>query len=417
MLDLILKYARSMIQRTLLVAILLCCCGPAIAQTAGGSISGTVRDAAGGVIPGAAVLVRNVETGAQQMVDTNANGFYAFAALAVGHYEMEVSFSGFKPNKRTGLVIDVGTKLQIDVDMELGEQSEAVTVTDTAVRVETASTQVGDVLASTEITAVALNGRSFTDLMSLQPGIVPMTTQQPDSIVMAGASVAIAPSGGLNPGNQSISGQREDANGFMVNGGDVKELMNGGTTIVPNLDSIAEFRILTDNFDAEYGNYSGGIVNVVTKSGSNQLHGSAFEFLRNTVLDAKNYFSSERSKFDQNQFGGTVGGPIAKDKVFFFGDYQGTRTQQGIDTGLIPVPSGADRGGNLFDQASSLTGKVSGSNLAGISRRSLVTGLQRMSPTSLRAALRARACFRMPLFRRVPGRLRPSTCCSTFLRP
>jgi hypothetical protein len=355
-----------MIQRTLLVAILLCCCRAAIAQTAGGSISGTVRDAAGGVIPGAAVLVRNVETGAQQMVDTNANGFYAFTALPVGHYEMETSFSGFKPNKRTGLVIDVGTKLQIDVDMELGEQSEAVTVSDTAVRVETASTQVGDVLASTEITAVALNGRSFTDLMSLQPGIVPMTTQQPDSIVMAGASVAIAPSGGLNPGNQSISGQREDANGFMVNGGDVKELMNGGTTIVPNLDSIAEFRILTDNFDAEYGNYSGGIVNVVTKSGSNQLHGSAFEFLRNTVLDAKNYFSSERSKFDQNQFGGTVGGPIAKDKVFFFGDYQGTRTQQGIDTGLIPVPSGADRGGNLFDQASSLTGTVSGSNLAGL---------------------------------------------------
>src|SRR5258706_9519450 len=126
---------------------------------------------------------------------------------------------------------------------------------------------------------------------------------------MAGASVAIAPSGLLNPGNQSISGQREDANGFVVNGGDVKELMNGGTAIVPNLDSIAEFRVLTNNFDAEYGNYSGGIVNVVIKGGTNQVHGSGFEFLRNTSLDAKSFFSPERNVSRQNQFGGSVGGP------------------------------------------------------------------------------------------------------------
>ena len=118
----------------------------------------------------------------------------------------------------------------------------------------------------------------------------------------------------------------------MVNGGDVKELMNGGTSIVPNLDSIAEFRVLTNNFDAEYGNYSGGIVNVVTKSGSNQLHGSAFEFLRNTDLDARNFFSPERSFYRQNQFGGTVGGPIKKNKVFFFADYQGTRTERKAST-------------------------------------------------------------------------------------
>src|SRR6202030_69902 len=195
------------------------------------------------------------------------------------------------------------------VTLALGQRTEDITVTDTTsdvnVHVETASTQLGEVVSGAQITAVALNGRSFTDLLALQPGIVPSSTQQPDSIVMAGASVAISPSGGLNAGNQSISGQREDANGFMVNGGDVKELMNGGTTIVPNLDSIAEFRVLTNNFDAEYGNYSGGIVNVVTKSGTNVLHGSAFEFLRNTALDAKNYFSSQRAKFNQNQFGGT----------------------------------------------------------------------------------------------------------------
>ncbi len=164
---------------------------------------------------------------------------------------------------------------------------------------------------------------------------------------MAGASVAIAPSGGLNPGNQSISGQREDANGFLVNGGDVKELMNGGTAIIPDLDSIAEFRVLTNNFDAEYGNYSGGIINVVTKCGSNQFHGSAFEFLRNTDLDARNFFSPQRGFYRQNQFGGTVGGPIKKNKLFFFLDYQGTRNAQGLDTGLIQVPTLAERSGQL----------------------------------------------------------------------
>src|ERR1035438_481500 len=126
---------------------------------------------------------------------------------------------------------------------------------------------MGEVVTGSQMTAVALNGRSYTDLLALQPGIVPVTTQTPDSIVMAGVTTAIAPSGVLNAGNQSISGQREDANGYIVNGGDVKELMNGGTLVVPNLDSIAEFRVLTNNFDAQYGNYSGGVVNVVTKSG------------------------------------------------------------------------------------------------------------------------------------------------------
>ena len=159
---------------------------------------------------------------------------------------------------------------------------------------------------------------------------------------MAGVTVATTPSGTLNPGNQSISGQREDANGFLVNGSDVKEEMNGGTSIIPNLDSISEFRVLTSNFDAEFGNYAGGIVNVVTKSGTDNIHGDAFEFLRNTDLDAKNYFSPNRETYQQNQFGGTIGGPVKKDKLFIFGDYQGTRTIEGLDTGLITVPSLAE---------------------------------------------------------------------------
>jgi hypothetical protein len=318
----------------------------------GGSISGTVTDQTGAVVPDTTVTALNLDTTVQQTTKTNTNGLYAFTSLPVGRYEIEILREGFKPYKRTGLVIDANAALREDISLTVGEQSEEVVVSDTAVHVETESSQMGEVVTGAEITAVALNGRSFTDLLALQPGIVPMSTQTPDSVVMAGATVAIAPSGGLNAGNQSISGQREDANGFLVNGGDVKELMNGGTLIVPDLDSISEFRILTNNFDAEYGNYSGGIVNVVTKSGTNQLHGEAFDFLRNTALDAKSYFDPTVETYRQNQFGGTLGGPIAKSKIFFFADYQGTRTAEGLPTGNISVPTNSERSGNLSDLAS-----------------------------------------------------------------
>jgi hypothetical protein len=310
----------------------------------------------------------NVALGLQTKTVADANGEYSLPSLPIGTYDILFAATGFRAEKRTGLVIDANAAIQQNMTLQVAEHSDAVTITETIadVHVETASTQLGEVVSGKAMTAVALNGRSFTDLLALQPGIVPMTTQQPDSIVMAGASVAIPPSGTLNAGNQSITGQREDANGFMVNGGDVKELMNGGTTIVPNLDSIAEFRILTDNFDAEFGNYSGGVVNVVTKSGMNRVHGSAFEFLRNTDLDARNFFSPERGFYRQNQFGGTVGGAVRRNAVFFFGDYQGTRQSQGVDTGLIPVPTVGDRSGNLADQAASLTGEVSGPYLANL---------------------------------------------------
>jgi hypothetical protein len=333
-----------------------------------GKVSGTVKDPSGLAIPGATLTATNTAQGISTKTTTDGKGDYSFPSLAVGTYDILVESPGFRPEKRTGLAIDANAAIEQDITLEISQRTEEVTVSDTneQIHVETASTQLGEVVSSVQMTSVALNGRSFTDLLALQPGIVPSTTQQPESIVMAGASVAIAPSGTLNPGNQSISGQREDANGFMINGGDVKELMNGGTSIVPNLDSIAEFRILTNNFDAEFGNYSGGVINVVTKSGGNELHGTAFEFLRNTALDARNFFSPERSFYRQNQFGGTAGGPIRKNQVFLFGDYQGTRQSQGIDTGLIPVPSLAERSGNFAGIASSLTGTVAGPNLANL---------------------------------------------------
>jgi hypothetical protein len=358
-----------------------------------GSIGGNVTDPSGASIPGAKLILTNTAQGILYKTATNSRGAYSFPSVPVGRYNLSVEATGFERQGRSGLVVDVSSALLVDITLELAGRQETVTVTEAApVSVETASAQLGEVVTGRSMTAVALNGRSFTDLLALQPGIVPVTTQQPDSIVMAGVTVAIAPSGGLNPGNQSIGGQREDANGFIVNGGDVKELMNGGTSIVPDLDSIAEFRILTNSFDAEFGNSSGGIVNVVTKSGTNELHGAGFEFLRNTALDARNYFSPERSFYRQNQLGGTIGGPLRKNRVFFFGDYQGTRQRQGVDTGLIPVPSLANRQGDLSDAADGLTGTVGGPYLANLLSQKLGYAVAANEPYYSAGCTSASAC-------------------------
>ena len=249
-------------------------------------------------------------------------------------------------------MLDTSRALQLDVVLLVGERSDAINVSDSAVHLETSSSQMGEVINSEQMSAVPLDGRSYTDLLSLQAGVAPATSITSSTVQDVGAS-ALSPSGDLNPGTISINGQREFANAFIVNGSDAEEDVNMGTAIIPNLDSIAEFRILTSNFDAEYGEFSGGQINVITKSGSNAFHGDVFEFLRNTDLDARNYFSPTRGTFIQNQFGGTFGGPIRKNKIFFFSDYQGTRQRQGVDTGLIPVPSLQDRAGNLSDLASS----------------------------------------------------------------
>jgi hypothetical protein len=368
------QFFRSSAEITLvaIVGLFALSSSPVRAQITAGSISGTVKDPSGSVVPNATLILHNTATGVQQTTQSKADGIYAFPSVDVGQYEMDITQSGFSPYKRTGITIDLNTKLSLDIELQVGGETEQVTVVANDVQVETQSTVMGEVVTSPVMTSVALNGRSYTDLLALQPGIVPVSTQTPDSVVMAGVTVAIPPSGDLNPGNQSITGQREDANGFLVNGSDVKEEMNGGTSIIPNLDSISEFRVLTSNYDPEFGNYAGGIVNAVTKGGTDHLHGNIFEFLRNTDLDSRNYFSPERETYQQNQFGGTLGGPIKKDKLFFFGDYQGTRTVQGVDTGLVSVPSAAERNGNFSDAADSLAGAtVQGAGLAAQLQNSL----------------------------------------------
>ncbi len=322
-----------------------------------GSIHGTVKDATGAVFAKAVVTATDTNTGIRTTVTTDNKGSYTFPLLPAGRYEIEIDHPGFKPYRRAGIVVDADSALIVDATLEVGTRADSVVVQEAAVHAETSDTQMGEIIAATQIEAVPLNGRSYTDLLALQPGVVPATSLTSNTQQDVGVS-ALSPSGGLNPGTISINGQREFSNGFTVNGSDAEEDVNSGTAIIPNLDSIAEFRILTNNFDAESGGHSGGQVTVITKSGTNRLHGSAFEFLRNTNLDARNYFSPSRGRFDQNQFGGTFGGPIQKNKAFFFADYQGTRLTQGIDTGQIPVPSGLDRSGNLIDLASSLTNTV-----------------------------------------------------------
>lgn len=304
----------------------------------GGSISGLVKDPTGAVVAGAEVVATNTDTGVQNKAKTDSAGFYSFPVLPVGRYRVEITQTGFKAYRATDLVIDVNSALRVDAILELGAVTQEVSVSATTVHVETSSTQMGEVIGDNKMEQVPLNGRSYTDLLALQPGVIPVSTGE-----YSGTQV----SGSLNPGNVSVSGQREDSNGFMVNGGNVQEDVQMGTAIIPNLDSIAEFRILTNNADAEYGNFSGGMINAITKSGTNQFHGDVFEFLRNSDLDGRNFFSPSRGTLHQNQFGATFGGPILHDKLFFFSDYQGTRTVNGVDSGLIPVPTAAERTGNM----------------------------------------------------------------------
>jgi hypothetical protein len=334
--------------------------GPGVWGDTTGAISGVITDSSGAVIQGADITVVNNDTGVSYSTKTDVAGLYSLQALPVGNYDLTVSKARFKRYRQTDIVVTVNAAIRVNASLPVGETSQTVNVASETVQVETENTYLGEVIGSDKMTALPLNGRSYTDLLSLQPGVVPLNS----GVNPTGETSP--PAQYLNPGNLSISGQRETANAFMINGSLVEDEVQQGAAIIPNLDSIAEFRILSNGYDAEFGEYSGGQVNVLTKSGTNSLHGDAFEFLRNTDLDARNYYSPSRGPFHQNQFGGTVGGPIRHDKVFFFTDYQGTRQAIGVDTGEILVPSAQDRTGNLSDIASSLTGTVTGAGWASV---------------------------------------------------
>ena len=326
----------------------------ALAQTGAASISGRVTDQSNAVVAEAEVQIKNVDTDVAQLTKTNRDGFYSFPALPPGSYLITVRKQSFESVSVTGLQLHTQDSMARNFVLQPGSSLVSLTVSGSAPNVETTSTYLGEVIDSDKMTAVPLNGRSYTDLLALQPGVVPVNS----GVNPTGETSP--PAQNLNPGNLSIGGQRETANAFMVNGSLVEDAVQQGAAIVPNLDSISEFRILTNGYDAEYGNYSGGQINVVTKSGTNSYHGNAFEFLRNNDLDATQYFSPTLGAFHENQFGGTFGGPIIHDKVFFFGDYQGTRQIVGESPGEVTVPSLQDRTGDLSDIASSFMNPATG---------------------------------------------------------
>jgi hypothetical protein len=240
-----------------------------------GSVYGGVKDRAGAVMVGVSVTVTNTATGVQQTTTTNGAGDYSFPTLPVGQYNIEFRNTGFKSFRQTGLTLDVNSEIRVDATLEVGNVTERVDVTANALQVETSNTQLGEVIDSQRIQQAPLNGRSYTDLLSLQPGVAPISSGTTSGIVNN------SPSGDLNPGNLAVNGGREDSNGFVLNGATVQDVTVNGAAIIPNLDSIAEFRILTANFDAEYGNFSGGQINVVTKAGTNQFQSeSVWRYIR-----------------------------------------------------------------------------------------------------------------------------------------
>src|SRR3984885_14239792 len=319
-----------------------------------GSITGVVRDRAQAVVAGAKIQITNVQTNFTEVTTSAADGSYHFLALTAGTYQITANSAGFRSYTATDITLQVNDQLRIDITLQVGTVKEEVSVSASAVHVESESTQLGDVIDSQKMLALPLNGRSYLDLLGLQAGVAPTT---------AGTIGGDRPVSGYitNAGNISVNGQRETANAFLVNGGDVSEGRNLGAGLVPNLDSVEEFRLITNSFDAEYGKFSGAVMNAITKSGTNGFHGDVFEFIRNDKLDAANFFTPIKSELRQNQFGFTAGGPFWKDKLFWFTDYQGTRRVAGAETGIVNLPPAAEFQGN-FDP-SLLTGAVDTSTL------------------------------------------------------
>jgi hypothetical protein len=370
-----------------------------------GSILGTATDSSSAVLQGVVVVATNLETNLSQATRTDAVGQYRILALPVGKYKVEASLAGFQKFLETGIDLTVNEQHRIDIKMQVGNVTQAVEVNAASVQVESTNSQIGQVVEEKAILALPLNGRSYIDLLGLQPGVAPAA---------AGTITNRPVSGALSAGNISVNGQRESANAFLVNGGDVSEGRNMGTSIIPNIDSVAEFRLITNSFDAEYGRFSGAIMNAITKSGTNGFHGTAFEFLRNDKLDSRNFFDPARGAFKRNQFGYAVGGPAIKNKVFWFTDYQGTREVRGLSSGLVQVPTVAMRSG-VFSASSFLdnSGKpatVNGPYWAQVLSSRLGYGVANGEPYSFSGCNDPAACV-------FPGGVIPARAFATTTNP
>jgi hypothetical protein len=301
------------------------------------SILGIARDTTSAALPHVKVTVTNAETNLTRTTTTDVAGEYRFLSLPVGTYTVEAEVEGFQKFSASGIVLTVDQQHRVDITMAVGSLQQKVEVNAAAVQVETTSTQLGTVIENKSILNLPLNGRSYIDLLAIQPGVAPESS---------------------STGLISVNGQREASNAFLVNGGDVTEGRTNGAGVIPNLESVGEFRLITNSFDAEYGRFSGAVMNAITKTGTNGFHGSGFEFLRNSDMDGRGFFDPAVTLLKRNQFGYAIGGPAIKNRVFWFTDYQGTRQRQGSSGSISQLPSAAQRSG-VF-QPSDLNGEVSG---------------------------------------------------------
>jgi hypothetical protein len=322
-------------KRTLLV---LCCslvfpiC-PLLYSQATGSFSGTVSDKTGSVISGATVRATSQATAISRESKTDATGHYLIPLLPVGDFTISADFQGFQTVQQKDARLQVDEHRELNFTMAPASVTSTVEVSATEVAVQTANPTLGQVITSQQVADLPLNGRDFVQLATLTPG----TTQEtnPQSFFNGGASSEVSARGTFS---LSVGGSRVQSTDWLLDGNDNNELTAGAIAILPSIDAIQEFKVLTYNYSAEYGTRAGPTVLVTTKTGSNQLHGSLFEFFRNTDLDARSFFASSREKFNLNQFGGSLGGPIQKDKTFFFADYEAKRQRHGIAfVGLIPT--------------------------------------------------------------------------------
>ena len=321
-----------------LAFVLLACLGLP-AQQITGNIRGTVTDPSGAVILGATVTARQAETGLSRVATTDRNGDYVLLELPVGHYHLQVAAKGFREYVQDGITLNVNEMASVSPQLAVGSEKQQVLVTADAALIEPTVTSMGKVVQQRELEDLPLNGRNFSQLGLLQPGVVPLTP----GIAEAGGSLR-------NGQAYAVNGQRPESNNFLIDGANNFNGVDGGFVLKPPVDAISEFRIITHSADAEFGNALGSTTNIITRSGTNHVHGTLWEFLRNDVVDANNYFYSGSSKepLKQNQFGATIGAPIKKDKVFIFGFYEGFRNRQG-ETGLTPVPSVKQRTGDFSE--------------------------------------------------------------------
>ena len=304
------------------------------------------------MLAGVNVTLANQATGVTRTVETNSSGDYVFVEVPPGTYQVSFEQAGFKKNLRKDVLLELNQVVTLNMTMQIGQQQETIEVTSEAPLVDTTSTQLGAVINDRAITQLPLNQRDTYQFLSLQPGVQSQV----------GADLYY---GGNSTGSVSVNGGRGRANNFSVNGGDANDMFVNLPTVQPSPDSVEEFRVLTNNFDAEYGRNSGSVVNVVTKSGTNNLHGNVYDFHRNRPLNAKGYFDTSKPAFIMNQFGGTLGGPIKKDRTFFFGSYEGRRQLRGISGDVVAVPDALERQGN-FSEGPAFTGVIGNQTVADV---------------------------------------------------